>query len=120
MHPVLRELFLALHWFWCAFSAPVLPWMDKDARVEHRVDVGTEWILSFKVGLVHLSSCMNVIIMAFLICGRWEKSLCRISRSTISSWTIALHLYDFICDEFVTNIFLLQPLSHKILDMSTT
>ena len=61
MHPVLRELFLALHWFWCAFSAPVLPWMDKDARVKHRVDVGTEWILSFKVGLVHLSSCMNAI-----------------------------------------------------------
>ena len=58
--------------------------------------------------------------MAFLICGRWEKCLSRISCSTISSWTIALHLYNFICDKFVTNIFLLQPLSHKILDMSTT
>ena len=33
-------------------SASVLPWVDKDARVEHRVDVGTERVLLLEVRLV--------------------------------------------------------------------
>ena len=34
-------------------SAHVLPGMDEDSLVEHRLDVGSEFILSFEVAFVH-------------------------------------------------------------------
>ena len=121
-------------------SAPVLPRVDENTRVEHRVHIGAEPVLLLEIGPVHTrirhvhtkkeamvstfsqkmvtEVCNLLIIMRLLVGRRREERVGMTPGSATCTRTLPFHSHDLLSYEFVTNLFLPHAVGNESLDVS--